>query len=133
MSKRSAREKRKKRGVRGGGKEDHFLKGLVVSLAYISTFSLFIIPVVWFIFTFVIGPFVAGYKGAKHTPHGMKLGVFVGLIWASVEVLLIIYFFSQLSIFGGVVIRGTEAAILFAVYGFNVLFCMLGGRLGASS
>ena len=109
--------------------EEHFLKGMVVAFFYLAIFSVIFVPVVWYVSAFVVGPWVAGYRGGRYTNHGLKLGIFAGAIWASLEVILIIYIFSAVAaVIGELKIQKLEIFFLFLIYFFNIAFCGLGGR-----
>ena len=38
-----------------------------------------------------LGPFIAGYKGGRHTHHWTWLGPIVGLMWSGLQVIFIIF------------------------------------------
>ncbi len=114
--------------------EEYFLKGVVKALLIIALFSmtLLVLPLVGLVTAFLVGPYLAGYIGGKHTCHGTLLGFVVGMIWSSALVILIIYMAGRFSISGNVKIGSFELALIAIIYFLNILFCSIGGWISSS-
>jgi len=111
---------------------EYFLKGFVIALLIIAVFTLtFFVPIFLFnyILMFIVGPYLAGFYGGKRTDHGQLLGFLVGLVWSSIEIIIIINLVQMAAPWGTVTIGRLEMAFIFMVYFFNSVFCALGGRV----
>jgi len=117
-----------------GGREDRFLLGFLVAMGTIAVFSvsLILIPIAGPVIAFIVGPYIAGYLGGKYTQAGFTMGFIVGLIWSSMEIILIVMLAESFSLSGSVHVGWGESLIILLIYLFNCVFSMLGGRISSS-
>ena len=114
--------------------EDFFTKGYLIALGILALFSVsfFALPLAGLVVTFIVGPYLGGYLGGKRTCHGTLLGFLVGMTWASIMIIIIIFLAGRVSISGMVRIGRYEMAIIVLIYFFNIVFCSIGGWMSSS-